>query len=246
MIFIKNNLIKIFDNVNLLGWIPVLERGYGSSGLLFENLLGLKNNCLQIADYNGFEIKVRSLTSKFPLTLFSMCFNNHNYEELRNFLDRYGVKDKIYKVKTMAVVIQANQYTYWGKNLKFKLVCDRNKKKIFLLVSHSNGKIIEKKCYWDFDDLKHVLENKISNLCIVTCFWRNKYGFDFIKFIDISFFYLISFEKFIECIENGIIFVKIKCGVHKAGKYEGQQYYHGVEFQIEYDNLFKLFLIQKK
>lgn len=243
--FINNNLVYLFNNINSLGWIPVLERGYGSSGLLFENLIGLQNNCLQIADYNGYEIKVRSMTSKFPITLFSMCFNNKDFDELRCFVDRYGVKNRTYKVKTMSVIIRANRYNSWGKNLKFKLVCDRNKKKIFLLVCHSNGKIIEKKCYWDFEEINRILINKVANLCVISCFWRKRFGFNFVKFIDINFFSLINFERFLECIEKGTIFVKIKCGVHKSGKYEGLPYYHGIEFQVNYEDLLQLFL-QKK
>lgn len=241
MIFINKNLINIFNNIKLLEWIPVPERGYGSSGLLFENILGLKNNSLQSADYNGIEIKVKSIFSKFPLTLFSLCFNNQNFSELQRFVNSYGVVNKTYNVKVMTVKIKANEYTFWGKNIRLKLICDKKKKKIFLLVKHSNGKIIEKKCFWDYESLSNLIKCKITNICIVNCTWRTMYNFKFVNFLDISFFKLISFEKFLDAIEDGSIFVKIKCGVHNSGKNKGQAYYHGIEFQINYDDLFKIF-----
>ncbi len=189
----------------------------------------------------GIEIKVKSVTSEYPLTLFSLCFNDRNYLELSRFVNSYGIKDKVYNVKTMSIKINAICFTFWGKNLKFKLICDRRKKRLYILVSHSNGKVIEKKCFWSFESIESIIKKKLNTLCIVDCNSKFFYDFKFLRFESIYFYKFISFDNFIDAIEDGSIFIKIKCGIHKKGKLKGTQYYHGIEFQICYKDLYKIF-----
>ena len=52
---------------------------------------------------------------------------------------------------------------------------------------------------------------------------------------------LRNFDKFIECIENGVIFVTINTGVNKSGPYIGKFVDHGTSFRICKNELHKLY-----
>lgn len=235
-------LIEKFKNIKNRNWIIVPRRGYGENGLLFENLLGLKNNEFSIADYNGVEIKVQNIRSKYPITLFSLSLDGPEPFAIQQFVQRYGVYDTYFKdSKIMYIKLNSLDYSSWGRFLKMKLYCDKKNKKLFIIVSHSNGKIIEKRAFWSFDSLQNVIYRKLSFLCIVNNSCKFFNGVKYIKYNDIHFYKLISFENFIDAISNGRVYVQIKYGIYKFGNRAGKPYNHGIAFQINYDDLNSFF-----
>lgn len=56
-------------------------KGYNSIGVTFEQLLGIEQNELEIADYEGIEIKTKRYNSKSYITLFSYAPEGNCYHE---------------------------------------------------------------------------------------------------------------------------------------------------------------------
>lgn len=243
-------LLEKFKKINSMEWINVPRSGYGENGLLFEELLGIRRNDLSIPDYNDIELKVQSKYSYFPITLFSLSFDGPEPMALQAFVSRYGAYDSKYtNSKIIYIKLNTSTFTYWGKSLKMKLHCDNNKKRLLVHVAHSNGKTIELKSYWDYETLFTTIRRKASNLCIVENETRMICSVKQIRYTDISFFKLSSYDKFIEGLNSGKIFVQIKYGIYKNGPRAGRPYNHGISFQIYLSDLnyiYEPILLQKK
>ena len=97
--------------------------------------------------------------------------------------------------------------------------------------------------------MKKTLFQKMPLLCIVRSISKFSNNKKYIKFSDINFYRLKSFDNFIYEICNGNIEVQIKYGIHKSGKNMGKSYNHGISFKI-YDcnllNIFEEIFLQKK
>lgn len=241
----KENILRLnkkIDEIKARGWILVPRRGYGEVGLLFESLLGITSNEFSVPDFDGIEIKVQNRISKFPLTLFSCTCDGPNFYEIKRIVDKYGIINKKYdNAKSLFISLSCTSFSNWGRYLKMKLYVDHKKQKLYILIAHVNGKIIEKKSYWDFSTLKDCLERKLKILCYVVSDSILVNGKKFVKYSEVYFYELKQFENFIILLQNGYIVVNIKCGIYKKGPREGQSYNHGTSFQISTDAIPKLF-----
>ncbi len=128
------------------GWVFVPRRGYGEIGMLFENELGIENNDFPVADFGGIEIKVQKNNTRFPMTLFSNTCDGPDFFELKRIVKKYGVIDKNFHIeKSLFIRLNAKTYTYWGNYLKMKLYVDWKRQRVYIMIAHANGKIIEKR-----------------------------------------------------------------------------------------------------
>lgn len=245
MIIIKNEfqaLDKKIKKIKEKGLIAVPNLGSGSVGLLFEKELGLNNNDFAVSDIDGIELKVTKKASCYPISLFSCTCDGPEFFELNRLVDKFGVYDPEYKnTKILYIRLSAKNFTNWGKYLKMKLVVDYKQKKLYIMVAHTNGKVIEKRAFWDFDTLDKSLERKLRYLCYVT--YRTSYinKKKYCSFDDVYYLENEGFMRFLELIESGDIFVYIKYGVYKSGCKAGRSYNHGTAFQIKKSSLFCLF-----
>ena len=242
-------LYNKFEVIKKHGWYVVPERGYGRNGLFFENLLGLYNNDLPIADYNGIELKVQSHFSKYPITLFSLSLDGPTPFEIQRFVNSYGVRDLQYPDKKILYIkLSTKEFSKWGAPLRMKLHFDKKNEKLYILVSHSNGKIIEKKAFWDFSKIRDIVDRKLKILCIVYNTTKYLNNTHYIKFDNLCLYNLKNSDLFLSAIENGIVYVQIKYGIYKSGPKAGQSYNHGLAFLINHGDLFMIFdkILQKK
>lgn len=239
---VVNNLEEKVERLKEEGWIEVPRKGFGEVGMLIESKLGLDTNSFPVADCDGVEIKVQGQNSKYPLTLFSLTCDGPDFYEMRRLINRFGIKHDTYPdIKVMFLRIKANEYTSWGRYLKFKLYIDWKLERIYIIVAHSNGKIIEKRAFWEFDSLRACIERKILNMCYITVipiFFNSK---KYVKCSDVQFYKCRGFKQFLSLIDQGKIFVNIKTGVYKTGKKAGKPYDHGVGFQISKCDFLELF-----
>ncbi len=245
MNFIKTDfelLEKKFKEINSMNWIKVPKLGHGENGLLFENLLGLRRNDFAVPDYNDIEIKVQSRHSKFPITLFSLMLDGPEPMALQAFVSRYGVYDSKYtSSKVLYITLNSSNFTHWGKSLIMKLCCDTGVDRLYIHVAHANGKTIELKTYWEIHSIYLAFKRKLSNLCLVENETKIVRGEKYIKYTNAKFYKLTSYERFIEALASGKIFVKIKYGIYKHGVNAGKPYNHGSSFQIFYSDLPSIF-----
>lgn len=68
---------------------------------------------------------------------------------------------------------------------------------------------------------------------------KQKIGKNYFKFTNIMLITGITFEKFLEALENGDIFVDIRIGVYNSGVKAGQTHDHGTGFRIKLEKLLK-------
>lgn len=231
-----------FEEIKRKGWIKIPRCGYGEAGLFFEKQMGLNNNDFSVADFNGIEIKVKNRNSKYPITLFSNTCDGPDFYEIKRIVQKYGMRDLNYKnAKVLFITLSCNKFSNWGRYLKMKLHIDEKRQRLYILITHANGKIIEKRAFWDFSTLKETLNRKLEFLCYVTSDSIFSHGMHFIKYSDCCFSKLKSFDKFIYLLKKGEIVVNIKCGIYKHGPKAGKPYDHGTAFQINKMSLFELY-----
>lgn len=242
--FMEENVIKLKTKLDYIkgNYIELPSNKFVNVGLLFEKLLGIENNSFSVADIDGIELKVSKNNSLHPITLFSCTCDGPDFFELNRFVNKYGACDTTYKeTKILYINLSCSEYTKWGKNLKMKLNIDYNKKKIYIVVAHVNGKLIERRAYWNFSTLEKMLERKIQIMCLCnySIIYRN--SLKLCKFNDYLFYKYLGFDKFIFLLESGLVQVSIKYGIYKKGPKKGMSYNHGTSFFIKKDVLNMLF-----
>lgn len=249
MIFIKNIVKELEARLELIKQkkgLSTFYNGYGRFGLSLEKELGISINDLPVPDINGVEIKTQKVNCKYPMSLFNATCDGPDFYELNRLVSRFGAcYSKYNKTKVLYIDLSAKEYSYWGKYLKMKLQIDYKNKKIFIIVANANGKLIEKRAFWNFSTLEEVLNRKLKYLCYIryeSYYQKNKHQY---KLYDVHFCSLKDFDSFLSLVENGEIVVNIKYGIYKSGVKKGKSYNHGTSFRIKSGAIFDLFDIIK-
>lgn len=238
-------LIEKFNELKEAGCQVIPRNSTGDIGLYFESYLGLSNNDFSVPDFDGIEIKVKSYNSIYPINLFSLTCDGPGFFEMRRFVDKFGIKDREFpNSKVLSITLATSEYTYWGKFLKMKLFIDEKQEKIFIVVAHANGKIIEKKVYWNFSSIKSALYRKLNNLCFINAKVIYSYKNKFVWYDKMNFYKLHSFDRFIDLLKVDKVKISIKYGVYRTGKKKGQIYDHGTAFVLQHDSVNELFILQ--
>lgn len=235
-------LQKEFQRIRAKGYIKGICNGYSAVGRTFENELNLPENNFWVPDYYGIEIKARRAYSKSYITLFNAVPNGEKLFEIERLKDIYGFpsrKDRRYKV--LYAEVYGNKLNFGGIKYQYKLDVDRNQKKVYLSVYNRYNTLIEQKVYWSFDYLKSRLLTKLEYIAIVAAWPWTINNCDYFKYYKIDIYKLISFDNFINLIEDGTIKLSIKVDIYTSDKHYGKTYDHGCGFAIQEQNLTKLY-----
>lgn len=236
------NLKEEFKRIKNMGYVKATRSGPTGIGKTFEDLLGKKEDSLELPNYHGIEIKTKRGYTRSYTTLFGATPQGKKEFEIKRLRNAYGYPDAVYKnQKLLQNSIQANCSTLIGGRFLFKLVVDYEKQKIFLLITDKNMNFIEKKSYWSFDVLKEKLERKLQYMALVKAWPSTINNEDYYKYYDIDFYKLKSFDEFIRLIEDGTIRVTFKIGVFRKGIRAGELHDRGTSFEIQEIDMFKLF-----
>jgi len=239
----KNLLIAEFQRIKSLGFItsnrPInLDGGIGNT---FEDHLGVAENNLKDADFNGFEIKSKRELNSSYVTLFSKSPNHPNGANAI-LKDKFGeVRDLNFPdLKKLYASIFANRKSLIYNKFEMQLIVNRNQDKLFLHVKDITSGEIYDVVYWDFETLK-LASNKMKSLFIVTASQEMHNGVYHYHYNSASMYLNFNFENFLNAIENGIIMFDIRIGVYKSGKNYGKPHDHGSGFRIKKENIVKLY-----
>lgn len=236
------NLKNEFKRIKDMGYVKATRSGPTGIGKTFEDLLGKKEDTLELPDYNGIEIKTKRGYSRSYTTLFGATPKGKQEFEIQRLRKAYGYPDLVYKnQKLLNVSVQANCSTLVGGRFLFKLEVDYEKEKVFLLVMDKNRYLLEKKSYWEFSVLKEKLERKIKYLALVKAWPNTINGEEYYKYYDIDFYHLKNFEEFLKLIEDGTIRITFKIGIFKKGVRAGELHDRGTGFEIQEIDMPKLF-----
>lgn len=236
------SLMEKFEIIKSKGWIESNSHGRGSVGITFEKELGLVPNKSEKPDFGNIEIKTKINNQFQYITLFSSTFDGPFDFEMKRISDKYGFYDNICtNSKVFYGIVQTNSFTKIGKNWKMTLDVDYIQKKIYLVICDNKNNIIDKQSFWSFDLLKKRLETKLNFLAFIYAKKKFEHNKIYFYYHDIKLYKLKNFETFLLLINNGEIRVSFKVGVYRTGPKIGEYYDHGTGFEINKDDINKLF-----
>lgn len=235
-------LKRQFNNIEKMGWIQSINKGASSSGIMFENLLGIEKNSFSIPDYDGIEIKTKTKTTKYEyLTLFNAVPDSY-LMEIPRLVETYGYPDKdLPQYKVLNINVSATENKIVSRRYYFKLITDYKKRVLYLSILDIKTRKIDRFTAWSFELLKEHLYRKLKYLAFVNVDRKFEHGIVYFRYTDITFYKLTDFKRFISLIETGKIEVGFTIGIHKKGEKKGMINNHGTRFCIKIKNLEKLF-----
>jgi hypothetical protein len=121
-----------------------------------------------------------------------------------------------------------------------KLETDKNAEKLRLIVKNTDGNVLSDNISWHFDDLKKAI-SKLSKLMIVVADTETRNGELYFHFKSATAYLDLSFEKFLNALDEGYIMFDIRIGVYKSGKNMGKPHDHGSGFRMKRDNIHMLY-----
>lgn len=233
-------LNEIKNKVITNEWVESKDKGDGGVGITLESLLEKEKENFEIPDYKGIEIKAKCSIRETYITLFSAVPDSYLFE-IKRLVQAYGYPDKQYpQFKVFNLAVYGNRKIKMG-NHYFKLYVDWRIRQVVLKVYDKDFKIIDELTSWSFDMLKEKLERKLRKLALVHAERKFEHNVVYFKYTDIKFFQLVSFERFLTLIENGMIRITFRIGVYKDPERFGKIYNHGTTICIDESNIEKLF-----
>ena len=235
------DLKEKFQKIKDRGWVEGTGKGFNSIGVTFEQLLGIDQNELEIADYDGIEIKTKRYGSKSYITLFSYTPEGNYYHEVERIKDTYGYPHKKYsEYKVLNNSVYGNKKNKIGLKFYFKLLVDRFSKKIYLEI-YDKENIIERNVYWDFDILEKKVYRKLEILALIKAYSKKIDNKEYFKYNEIKIYKLKNFDKFITLVEKGLIRVNFRLNINTSENKFGKIHDHGTSFDILEENLKELY-----
>ena len=216
-------------------------------GQTFEDLLGIVENNNSLADYKGLlEIKSSRELSESMITLFtkSPTFPKNINSTLR---EKYGQSDsKADGMKTLHTTLSSSKFNTFVNKFGFKLSIYEEKNRMLLLIMNlATGKLEDIEVYYDFSILKEIVEKKCKYIAYIKAETKNQDGKEFFSFKNAVLLSGLTFEKFIQCVKEGIILYDIRIGVYRSGKDKGKTHDHGSGFRVLKNNLDRVFSIEE-
>lgn len=236
-------LKKQYDEIRKLGFVKSVNNNKNSVGYTIEKLLGTTGGDFNIPDYYDIEIKALRKYSGAEFDLFNSAPDGIYVCASQWLSHNYGYPDKDYRdINVFKGNVFGNCKSKIGLKYKYKLNVDKSKQKIVLEIYNIyNNKLVNNDIYWDFASLREKLERKVEKLAVFGFEKKEINGDLYVHYNSLNMYKLKSFETFINCIEEGTVFVTFKTGVYKKGPYTGKFTDHGTSFKISKNNLLKLF-----
>lgn len=240
-----NNFKNIINKTNKIikdGWIKGVSNGSGNAGITFETLLGKERENFEIPDYDGIEVKTKSLYGREKyMTLFNANPDSYLFQ-INRIHDTYGYPDKDNpEYKVFNVSLYTNRKKLINKNTIAYLHVDRAKRIIVLRFQNIYSSKLDEETTWSFDLLEEKLLRKLQKLFIVKYISKKNTSGTYFKYQSYQCYELKTFDNFIDAIEKGKVRITFSIGVFKSGKRLGQIYNHGTKFNIKLDDLSQIF-----
>ena len=218
----KTKIVSEFNRIKSLGYIKSQRPSNrdGGIGNTFEDHLGVTENNLKSADFEGFEVKSKRLFNESYITLF--CKSPSHPKGANALLkEKYGeVRDPEFpQLKKLYASIFGHRTSLVYNNYEMKLIVDRDNQRLILHIKDIKTDEVYDEVFWDFNSIVNASE-KMKSLFVVFADQKeidNVYHYHYNK----SMIYLnFDFDKFIDCIDQGKIMFDIRIGVYKTGKIE--------------------------
>ncbi|MCH3923438.1 MAG: MvaI/BcnI family restriction endonuclease [Bacteroidales bacterium] len=221
-----------FNEIKKRGFIETQRKNNESGGIgnTLEDLLGIKENNLNEADFKGIEIKSHRYLNSSVISLFTVAPSQPKSANaiLR---EKYGEVRDTSGIKMLYASIFGNRQSLVYNKYDMKLNVDRTSKKVYLEITDISNNTIDNTTYWDFDKLMQY-SNKISKLLLFTAKTKKCDNKEFFYYENATFYYNFNFDYFLKAIEEGKIQFDIRIGYYSSGKNIGKTHDHGNGFRI--------------
>lgn len=237
---------KDFSKIKDKGWVKSHRHHDTGIGKTFEDLIGIVENNNYLADYQDIlELKASRSLSGSMVTLFTKSPNPRGINSVMR--EKFGNPDpKADDLKTLHTTFSALDFNNFVGKYGFKLEVKRDEKRIYILVKDLiTGEIDDTEIYYDFNSLENILENKCKYIAHINAESRKVDGIEEFKFKECSILSGLTFDKFINLIEKGLILYDIRIGVYRSGKMRGKTHDHGSGFRFRKPNLEQIFNVEK-
>jgi len=226
-----------FKRIKNLGFIADKRTNNrdGGIGNTYEDLLGVKENNLTVADYLGYEVKSKR---KFNSSYVSLFCKTPSFPKSANayLREKYGEnREANSTIKKLYASIFANRHSLIYSKYKMKLVLDYQKQQLLLDIKDLALKHLDA-VYWTFDELEKA-SRKIKSLLLVLAEEKEENNKRWYHYNEAEIYYDFDFAKLLESIELGNIMFDIRIGAYNSGKNIGKTHDHGSGFRIKRENL---------
>lgn len=240
----KEKLIKTFEEIRSKGWIETTRCGDQCLGNTFEDLIGVKENNKNEADFHGIELKTHRNHTSSMVSLFS---KSPSYPKNANtyLRETYGVFEQKSGKRVLNTTIAGNKFNTHRGEHKFKVEVDSSSSKIWLVIeSTQNNEIVEdkthgKNTHWNFSVLTLALEKKLKKIAIIYGDEKNEKGKHYVKYTKMLLLNGLTLDKMLTAIKNGDLMIDIRIGVYTSGKNKGKTHDHGTAFRIKLEHLLR-------
>lgn len=248
-IYTKEWLIDQLQEIKSRGWIPNNRRGNdGAVGNVLEDLLGISENNLPIANASEWELKAQRKVTTSMTTLFHMEPSPRQARLVPKVIlpiygwphDEAGGK---YSIEEMSFRQTINAVNLTDRG--FRVIVDRHEEKI--LVSFDSSSVAEHHSewinrvaklvglgelnpqpYWGFDDLYHKAATKLLNMFYVVADTKTEDGTEYFRYDKIMKLQECDRDKLITAIEKGDMLVDFDA---RSG------HNHGTKFRLRQNKL---------
>ena len=134
------------------------------------------------------------------------------------------------------------KFNNYKNRYAFKLEVDYDEQKINIIVKVIDENKFSEIAYYDFETIEKVLKHKHKSTAYIEAKNEKREDGEYFKFEKMQVYYNISFNKFLDLLEEGKIVYDIRIGTYGTGKDNGKPHDHGSGFRCNskiFDELFE-------
>jgi len=242
--FTKESVIESLRNIKAMGWVRNRRHGnVGGVGNTLEDLLGIKENNLAIANAGEWEIKSQRKKTASLITLFHCEPSPRNARFVpRMLLPMYGwahdEAGSVYPDDEMSFrqTIHATSPSDRGFKVKIdyvnekflvsfdkKAVSARHREWLNSVKRRVGLKELSPQPYWGFRDIEHKAGTKLLNCFYIVAEAKRQASQEYFFYSEIKMLRRFSFSNFLDAMESGEILIDFDA---RSG------HNHGTKFRV--------------
>jgi len=248
----KSELIEKLNNIRNMGWVENTRgNNNGAVGNILEDLLGIPENNLPIANAAEWELKSQRSTTSSLVTLFhsepsptslkivpQILLPNYGWAHAKAG-NGYSIDEKSFRQTIKSNVFSDRGFSINANFVEQKIevifdfdkIDDRHINWRYGLASRNFHKLPVNP-YWGFNDLTHKAGTKLRNCFFVVANVQKISSIEYFHYNDIYMLSNFSLSKFISAIQSGKIYIDFDA---RTG------HNHGTKFRIKSDNIIDLY-----
>jgi len=251
--YTKEDVIESLRKIKAKGWVQNRRHGNaGGVGNTLEDLLGVKENNLAIANAGEWELKTQRKQTNSLLTLFHCepsprnarlvpqmllplygwrhkeAGNKYPDSELsfRQTIDAISPSDRGFMVK----IDYANKR--FQTSFDSRAVSERHEIWLESVKSRAGLGELDPQPYWGFSDIEHKAGTKLLNCFYILAETKRENGQEYYLYDDIKMLNTFSFDKLLEAIKQGDVLVDFDA---RTG------HNHGTKFRVKQSAIANLY-----